>query len=188
MLSPPAQTSVNSTSAGSPDRPRSTLTSWTRVDRRLPAKTRRSSGVNSPMASRMSRSCSARRRSRKGRDVGEPADVVMADLVRLGGVEHRDLDGLEVAEPPDQRLDVSIGGVVPLHVGDHADGPRGPVGGQDLVRLAHGEAHRLLGHHVLPGAQRVDDHLAVRVRAQHHHRVQRLLQQLAVVRVPPGIP
>jgi hypothetical protein len=41
---------------------------------------------------------------------------------------------------------------------------------------------------VLPGAQGVHDDLPVRVRAQHHHRVQRLLQQLAMVRVPPGDP
>ena len=48
MLSPPAQTSVKSTSAGSPESPRRTLTSWTSVDSRLSAKTRRSRGGELP--------------------------------------------------------------------------------------------------------------------------------------------
>ena len=187
MLSPPAQTSVKRTSAGSPDSPRSTLTSWTRVDRRFPAKTRRSSGVKSPIASRISRSWSARTRSREGAGhVGNPPHVVMTDLVGLGGVEHRDLDRLQVAHRPNQRLDVAVGGIVPLHVGDHADGARGPVRGQDVVRLARREAQGLLGQHVLAGPQRIDDHLAVRVRARHQHGVERLPQKIPVVGEPPG--
>ena len=60
MPSPPCQTSVKRTSAGSPDSPRRTLTSWTSVESRFSAKTRRSRGVKSPIASRISASCSAR--------------------------------------------------------------------------------------------------------------------------------
>ena len=126
--------------------------------------------------------------SQRGRDVGEAPDVVVPDLVRLGGMEHRDLDGLEVAQPADERLDVPVGGVVALHVGDHAHGARRPMGGEDLVGLAHGEAHGLLGHHVLPRPQRVDDDLAVGVGAQHHDGVDLLLEKLAMVRVAPGDP
>ena len=88
----------------------------------------------------------------------------------------------------DQRRGVPVGGIVPLHVRDHADRARGAVRGQDLVRLARGEAHRLLGQHVLARPKGIDHHPAVRVGARDEHGVERLPQELLVVGEPAGAP
>ena len=78
-------------------------------------------------------------RARRLRDVGEPADVVVLDLVGFRGVEDGDLDGLEVAEALDDGQGVAEGRVVALHVGDHADGAGRPLGAE---LSAHGEEAR----------------------------------------------
>ena len=128
----------------------------------------------------------AQERRRLSRDIREPPEVMVAGLVRLGGMEHGDLDRLEIGQPAKEGSGVADGGIVALHVGDQAYGTRPRVGSQYLVGFAQCVAHRLLGENVLPRPKRVDDHLAVGVGAKDGDGLDLVCEQVTVVRRAPA--